>query len=132
LLRYRTADLVRKVPAETCSCGRTFDLYEGGVLGRTDDMKLVRGTNVYPRAVEGIVREFAAVGEFQIRLFTTPDLRDEIAVRVEAPEDPDLFGELRRRLSAAHEGLNFQVERAPDGSLPRFELKARRVVDARA
>ncbi|MDQ1653136.1 MAG: phenylacetate-CoA ligase [Cryptosporangiaceae bacterium] len=132
LLRYRTADLVRKVPAGTCSCGRTFDLYEGGVLGRTDDMKLVRGTNVYPRAVEGIVREFASVGEFQIRLFTTPDLRDEIAVRVEAPEDPDLLGDLRRRLAAAHEGLRFQIERVPGGSLPRFELKARRVVDARA
>src|SRR5207247_9926467 len=52
VLRYRTRDLVVRVPASGCTCGRTFDLYEGGIRGRVDDMKLVRGTNVYPRAVE--------------------------------------------------------------------------------
>src|SRR5919199_2609124 len=40
IIRYRTRDLVRRVPASTCSCGRTFDLYEGGILGRTDDMRI--------------------------------------------------------------------------------------------
>jgi phenylacetate-CoA ligase len=133
LLRYRTADLVRKVPAAGCDCGRTFDLYDGGVLGRTDDMLLVRGTNVYPRAVEAIVREFAEITEFQVRLFTTESRRDEIAVRIELPsgDQPGLREELRRRLRDAHEGLNFLVERADDESLPRFELKARRVADER-
>ncbi|HZB02800.1 MAG TPA: AMP-binding protein, partial [Actinomycetota bacterium] len=56
VIRYRTRDFVVRVPGTTCSCGRTFDLYEGGIRGRVDDMKLVRGTNVYPRAVEAIVR----------------------------------------------------------------------------
>ena len=82
LLRYRTADLVAKVPASRCGCGRGFDLYEGGILGRVDDMKLVRGTNVYPRAVEGIVREFPAVEEFQL-LLTREGHFDRIALRVE-------------------------------------------------
>ena len=49
-----------------CTCGRGFDIYEGGILGRVDDMKIVRGTNVYPRAIEAIVREFPEVDEFQI------------------------------------------------------------------
>src|SRR5690606_35702146 len=52
LIRYRTNDLVVKVPHSTCACGRTGDIYHGGIQGRWDDMKLVRGTNVYPRAVE--------------------------------------------------------------------------------
>lgn len=51
LIPYRTADKVVKIPASTDSNARTWDLYEGGILGRVDDMKLVRGTNVYMRAV---------------------------------------------------------------------------------
>lgn len=136
LLRYRTADLVCKVPASNCSCGRTFDIYHGGILGRVDDMKLVRGTNVYPRAVEGIVREFSNVEEFQLVL-TREGIADEITLRVElSPEVTD--GEwtqikelLGKELSAAHEGLRFNVQRASSGELPRFELKARRTVDLR-
>lgn len=133
LIRYRTADLVRKVPAGECSCGRTGDLYAGGVLGRVDDMLLVRGTNVYPSAVEGVVREFGEVGEFQVRVFRTESLRDEIALRVECGEQswPELRRGLHARLAEDHEGLNFQVERAEPGELPRFELKARRVRDER-
>ncbi len=53
IIRYRTHDLVRRVPAGECSCGRGFDLYWGGILGRTDDVRIVRGTNVHPSAVEG-------------------------------------------------------------------------------
>jgi phenylacetate-CoA ligase len=136
LLRYRTADLVAKVPASRCACGRGFDLYEGGILGRVDDMKLVRGTNVYPRAVEGIVREFPNVEEFQLRL-TREGQFDRIALRVEpAPGTPDAEWEdmaagLAKALAEAHEGLRFEVERAAEGELPRFELKARRTVDER-
>src|SRR5918992_4850049 len=85
VIRYRTRDLVLKVPADTCSCGRTFDIYDGGIRGRVDDMKLVRGTNVYPRAVEAIVREYNAIDEFQIHLFTAEGIRDEIEVLVEIP-----------------------------------------------
>jgi phenylacetate-CoA ligase len=137
LLRYRTADLVCKVPAARCDCGRGFDLYEGGILGRVDDMKLVRGTNVYPRAVEAIVREYPVVEEFQLRLTRGDDLLDRIALRVELPPDAadatwaELREQLAKDLAAAHEGLRFEVERAATGELPRFELKARRTVDLR-
>jgi phenylacetate-CoA ligase len=136
LIRYRTQDLVVKVPAARCRCGRSFDLYEGGLLGRVDDMKLVRGTNVYPRAIESLVREHDAIDEFQIVLTREEGIRDEITVRVELK--PDCQGQweglapaLARELADAHEGLRFNVERAEAGALPRFELKARRVVDKR-
>jgi phenylacetate-coenzyme A ligase PaaK-like adenylate-forming protein len=136
LIRYRTGDLVCRVPASTCSCGRGFDIYEGGILGRVDDMKIIRGTNVYPRGIEGIVREFAEVDEFQI-VITREGVRDEITLRVEMkaewPDDgwESLSDTLHRRLALAHEGLNFRVERAGAGELPRFELKAKRTVDHR-
>jgi phenylacetate-CoA ligase len=136
LLRYRTGDLVSKVPAATCRCGRGFDIYEGGILGRVDDMKIVRGTNVYPRAIEAIVREFPEVDEFQT-LITREGIRDEITLRVECKPDwpadqwDTLSDNLHRRLGLAHEGLNFRVERAGEGELPRFELKAKRTVDQR-
>ncbi|MFL5795436.1 MAG: phenylacetate--CoA ligase family protein, partial [Actinomycetota bacterium] len=136
LVRYRTADLVTRVPASRCSCGRGFDLYEGGILGRVDDMKLVRGTNVYPRAVEGIVREFPGVEEFQL-LLTREGHFDRIALRVEPAPDvsdeawADMADRLAKALAEAHEGLRFEVERATPGELPRFELKARRTVDRR-
>jgi phenylacetate-CoA ligase len=135
VLRYRTRDLVVKVPGSTCPCGRTFDLYDGGIRGRVDDMKLIRGTNVYPRAVEAIVRERPEVDEFQIHLFTADGIRDEIEVLVEIPDtsvDADrLCGDLADALAGAHEGLRFGVRRVDDGSLPRFELKAKRLMDER-
>jgi phenylacetate-CoA ligase len=134
LIRYRTGDLVCKVPAASCACGRGFDIYEGGILGRVDDMKLVRGTNVYPRAIEAIIREFPTVDEFQC-VITREGIRDEITLRVElkpgSGEWDTVSDELHRRLALAHEGLNFRVERAGEGELPRFELKAKRTVDLR-
>jgi phenylacetate-CoA ligase len=136
LVRYRTADLVAKVPASRCTCGRGFDLYEGGILGRVDDMKLVRGTNVYPRAVEGIVREFPGIEEFQL-LLTREGYFDRITLRVEPAASiteeawAEMAGQLGKALAEAHEGLRFEVERAGAGELPRFELKARRTVDRR-
>jgi phenylacetate-CoA ligase len=136
LLRYRTGDLVCRVPASVCSCGRGFDIYEGGILGRVDDMKIIRGTNVYPRAIEAIVREYSEVDEFQT-VITREGVRDEITLRVELKPEWDaerwdgLAETLHNRLALTHEGLNFRIERAGEGELPRFELKAKRTVDKR-
>jgi phenylacetate-CoA ligase len=136
LLRYRTKDMVVKVPHSHCKCGRTFDIYEGGILGRVDDMKLIRGTNVYPRAVEAIVREHGEVEEFQIILTREEGIRDEITVKVElkaaaAERWPQIEKALGKDLADAHEGLRFNVVRAAAGELPRFELKAKRLQDLR-
>lgn len=136
LLRYRTADMVVKIPAGTTTSGRTWDLYQGGIIGRVDDMKLVRGTNVYPGAVEAIVRGFDGIDEFQIRIERQDD-RDEISLLVDTAESMSeatwvgLSARLSAELADAHEGLRFLVERTPTGALPRFELKAKRLTDLR-
>ncbi len=136
VLRYRTKDMVMKVPAQTCSCGRTWDLYDGGIRGRWDDMKLIRGTNVYPRAVEAIIREYAAIDEFQIYVWRKDDLTDEITIKVEIKQGlddqwPQIQQALVKDLANAHEGLRFNIELMDYGALPRFELKAKRLVDVR-
>jgi phenylacetate-CoA ligase len=136
VLRYRTKDMVIKVPYSTCTCGRTGDLYDGGIRGRWDDMKLIRGTNVYPRAVESLVRDHDSIDEFQIYIWRRDDLRDEITIKVELKpgheaEWPELSAALARELAQAHEGLHFLIELMEPGVLPRFELKARRLVDSR-
>ncbi len=136
LLRYRTGDLVVKSPHTAAANGRTFDLYQGGIIGRVDDMKLVRGTNVYPRAIEQIVRTHDDVDEFQVEI-VREGIRDEIILRVETVEHfdgttwPVLEEALRLDLAEAHEGLRFHVHHAAPGALPRYELKARRLTDLR-
>ncbi|MHC5064167.1 MAG: phenylacetate--CoA ligase family protein [Planctomycetota bacterium] len=136
LIRYRTRDLVQRVPHDSCSCGRTGDIYQGGILGRVDDMKCIRGTNVYPRAVETIIREFPEIEEFQILLTREEGIRDEITVQVELKPDreagwPQLEKKLSTDLADAHEGLRFNLSKAAEGELPRFELKAKRMQDLR-
>ena len=136
VIRYRSKDMVMKVPGSTCSCGRTWDIYDGGIRGRWDDMKLIRGTNVYPRAVEAIVREYVSIDEFQIYIWRKEDLQDEITIKVEVKpgyetEWETLHPKLLKDLANAHEGLRFIIERMDHGNLPRFELKAKRLIDAR-
>ncbi len=136
VIRYRTKDMVMRVPAATCTCGRTWDIYDGGIRGRWDDMKLIRGTNVYPRAVESIIREYAAIDEFQIYVWRKDDLQDEITIKVEIKPGHEaewhtLHHQLAKDLAHAHEGLRFNIERMEHGTLPRFELKAKRLIDAR-
>jgi phenylacetate-CoA ligase len=132
VLRYRSGDRVR-VAAEACPCGRSFVRLEGGILGRVDDMLTVRGINVFPSALEGIVRRFAVVDEFQIEVFRRGAL-DEVRVLLEidgsggsavtVPETVSGVAEaIRRDL-----GIRIEVAAVPARTLPRYELKARRVV----
>ena len=124
VIRYATGDRVR-VADGPCGCGRTFVRLEGGILGRLDDMLIVRGVNVFPSAIEGIVRRFPAIDEFQIEVFRDGQL-DEIRVLVEAGDESTC-----RRLGEAFRagiGIRLDVSAVPPQSLPRWELKARRVV----
>ena len=123
-VRYRTRDRVRLAQGP-CACGRTFMRLEGGILGRLDDMLIVRGINVFPAVIEGVVRRFPAIDEFQIEVFRDGEL-DEVRVLVEL-EDPSGVRPLQEAFREAI-GLRLQVAAVPPKSLPRFELKARRVV----
>lgn len=125
LLRYRTGDLVRK--------GRAPDgglCLDGGILGRRDDMVVVRGVNVYPSAVENILRRFPQLTEYQVR----EEWRDgmlELRLAVElTPDAPaDTPQAIERALHDAL-ALRIAVDSQPPGSLPRFEFKSKRWIKA--
>jgi phenylacetate-CoA ligase len=127
LIRYRTGDLVELDDAP-CACGRRSARLHGGILGRADDMVIVRGMNVFPSAIEGVLREFAEVHEFRIEVAARRGMTElRVLLDAAADADPSLAGHVAERL---HERLLLRVpcELVPAGSLPRFELKARRVV----
>jgi len=124
VIRYRSGDRVR-VATEPCPCGRTFLRLEGGVLGRLDDMLIVRGVNLFPSAIEGIVRRFPGIDEFQIEVFRAGEL-DEVRVLVEA-SDEAVVAALRAAFRADL-GIRLEVVPVPPRTLPRYELKARRLV----
>jgi phenylacetate-CoA ligase len=126
-LRYRTGDLVRVDP-RPCPCGRTFLRLGGGILGRTDDMIHVRGNNVYPSALEAVIRRFPEVAEFRVEVETRRSL-PVLRVQLE-PAAGSGDGIAERVDRAIRDELLFRAEVtvvAP-GSLPRFEMKARRLV----
>lgn len=125
-IRYRSGDLVRH-GGYSCACGRTFLILPGGVLGRVDDMLIVRGVNVYPSALANILHRFPEVGEYRV-IVTSEGPMDEIALQVECPQQ--LKATIVEEL---HVALNLRVpiETVAPGTLPRFELKARRVEDRR-
>ncbi|HLI70794.1 MAG TPA: AMP-binding protein [Ktedonobacteraceae bacterium] len=126
VLRYRTGDLVR-LGGYDCGCGRSFLSLPGGVLGRADDMLVVRGVNVYPSALADILHRFPEVQEYRI-IVTRSGEMDEIQLQVECP--PETVARLGEEL---HVALNLRVpiETVDFGSLPRFEMKARRIEDRR-
>ncbi len=130
VLRYRTGDRVRLHP-EMCSCGRTYRRLEGGVIGRMDDALIVRGVNVYPSAIENVIRACEGAGEFAVDVFRRGTM-DDIEVRVEAqPSLADAVCERIGRTLRDALALRTSVQAALPGSLPRFELKAQRVNDHR-
>jgi phenylacetate-CoA ligase len=132
LLRYRTSDMVQAAPEDRCECGTRDLALNGGILGRTDDMLVVRGVNVYPSAVENILRGFEAVGEYRVEIQNHRTL-PELSIQVEATPAHANDSTLTHRLEAALTNafaLRIPVSLVPQGSLPRFEMKARRWVNA--
>jgi len=127
LLRYRTGDLVRLSPG-VCVCGRHNTTLDGGILGRVDDMVIVRGVNVYPSAVEEILRQFDDVAEYRVHVSGAAALV-ELRVEVEPAEGCGATATLVARVQAALEtafNLRVPVAAVAAGTLPRFEMKARR------
>jgi phenylacetate-CoA ligase len=126
VIRYRTGDVVR-VDDTPCACGRTFTRFAGGVIGRADDMVVVRGVNIFPAAVENLLRRHRAVDEFRVEITQVREMA-EIHIEIECRDGAD-HKDTVRAVRAAFEsslGLRPKVTPVPRGSLPRFELKARR------
>lgn len=132
LIRYRTNDQVR-LKRGTCACGRTFARLDGGILGRVDEMFIVRGNNVFPTAVEAVLRRFPELAEFRVNIIesgTLTRVKVEIEPTPEISDAPSLCQRVGRTLQ---ESLSFKadVEAVAPGSLPRFEMKAKRFVRVR-
>jgi phenylacetate-CoA ligase len=125
VIRYRTGDLVQP-SYQPCPCGRPFLLLQGGVLGRVDDMLIVRGVNVFPSAVENVMREFHEIEEFRVEIFEKQAMK-EIKLILE-PRESSVIGLADQVSQRVREriGLRPHVELVAPGTLPRFELKARR------
>ena len=130
-IRDRTGDRV-DARRGRCGCGRTLVKLRGGILGRVDDMVTVRGVNVFPSAIENIVRRFDEVDEFRIELIRE---RGMDALRCAIEPRTDVAGGHARALAdrvaeAIHGdvGIRCAVSVAAPGSLPRFEAKARRFI----
>jgi phenylacetate-CoA ligase len=121
VVRYRTGDRVCLIE-DRCECGRTFGRLAGGILGRADDMLIVRGVNVFPTAIEDVVRQFDSVDEFRIEVHRRSEM---LEVRVVVEIDRERYGaeqvnvtlaDLRRRLRAAC-GIRIDADAAAAGTL---------------
>lgn len=125
LIRYRTGDLVK--PDRDVSAPNHFVRLAGGVLGRVDQMLIVRGVNIYPSAIEQILRSIPEVAEYRITAKKKGEL-DALSVEVEDRlQEPTRIAQLlNTRL-----GLKVEVRCVPCGSLPRFEQKGKRFLDQR-
>lgn len=125
VIRYRTGDLVRPRWEHDDPC--RFVLLDGGVLGRADDMLVVRGVNIFPSSLDQILREFPEVAEYRITASRAGHL-DQLAIEVEdrAGRPERIAQQLELRL-----GLKIAVRCVPPGSLPRTEGKGKRFVDQR-
>lgn len=136
LINYRTHDLVRAFNYPTCGCGRSWRYLDGVVLGRSDHMVTIKGTNIYPSAVENLIAGVPGVSpHFQIVLYREGAL-DDLLIRFEAA--PDITGAQERQVADAVVkrirdvvGVRIRAEVAEAGSLPRTDLKAKRIVDRR-
>jgi phenylacetate-CoA ligase len=141
MLRYRTRDRTY-LTREPCLCGRTSARI-GKILGRTDDMLIVRGVNVFPSQIEhALLRLEGLAPHYQLILTTRADRQDELRVRIEPADSPDknpgaeagdraaLAGRAR---AALHDALGLQVlvDLVAPGTIPRSEGKAVRVLDER-
>lgn len=137
MIRYRTRDICA-LRREKCECGRTLITMDK-ILGRTDDMMIISGVNVFPSQIESVLMEFTEVEpQYQIRLKKKGYI-DTIAVETEVKPavyaaGPEKVDELSKRVSARIQqviGINVPVTVLPQDSIERSIGKARRVIDER-
>jgi len=137
MIRFRTGDLTRILPGD-CPCGRTFRRI-GRILGRSDDMLIIRGTNVFPSQIEAVLLEVEGMTPHYRVVVERQGALDEATVEVEATESvfldrisehQNLVERLKKRL-ASELGVSFRVRLVEPKSLERTDGKVKRVLDRR-
>lgn len=126
LLRYRTGDIVSAEYRTPCACGSHELALLGGILGRKDDMTVIRGINIFPSAVEEIVRRQGSIDEYRVEISTQNDLA-AMKVIIESAGGETVRRQLEKQFQRAM-FLRIPVVLAPANSLPRYEMKAKRWV----
>jgi phenylacetate-CoA ligase len=133
-IRFDSKDVIRWADY-TCECGRTFRIIDGGVVGRSDDITKVKGVLLAPTAIEEVVRSFTELGdEYEVVVAKKGDI-DDILLKIEIKPGLEhqreallvrLKDELRVKTN-----LGYRMEVHPFGTLPRYEVKAKRFKDLR-
>jgi phenylacetate-CoA ligase len=133
LIRYRMRDLV-KFNKKPCDCGRTFLRLDGGILGRSDDMFQFAGVNIFPSAIENFIREVPEFSnEYQI-VVPSIGIGRHLKIRVEPAHEDISQEKMNQAVRAFMEKFKYRITITPDveivkiGKLPRFELKAKRLI----
>ena len=141
MIRFWSGDLALWTD-EPCACGRTYPRLPKGIYGRVDDMLVIRGENVYPSAIEEVLRAMDGFGgEFRI-IVTRERVMDDLTVQVEynaelesaAKGDPGVLSRFQKDVEARIKsklGVRPTIELASPGSIERTQFKARRVIDRR-
>ena len=134
-IRFDSKDVIEWSPVERCECGRTFRLLKGGVVGRADDITKVKGVLLAPTAIEEVVRDIPELGdEYEVVVTKKGDI-DDITLKVEIAPD------FKRNVEAVEQklvqqlrlktGLRYNLEFHDYGTLPRYDVKAKRFKDLR-
>lgn len=137
LIRFRSNDRVRLLPPRLCDCGRESAAWEVGTISRYDDMIKIKATNVWPQAVDEAVFSFSEIEEYNGRVLITEDGLEVAKVTVEFKKIPldnrakaTILENLSDKIKEVTQ-VTMRVEEVPQGTLPRFEYKARRWTDER-
>jgi phenylacetate-CoA ligase len=133
-IRFDSKDVIQWAEY-TCDCGRTFRIIDGGVIGRSDDITKVKGVLLAPTAIEEVVRSIPELAnDYQVTVSKKGDI-DDILLDIEfKPEyenrKEEVLGRLKDQLRV-RVNLGFRISTHPYGSLPRYEVKAKRFKDLR-
>jgi len=133
-INYRSHDLVRAY--NSCPCGSTWLFFKEGILGRTDNMTIYKGTNIYQAAVENIVASFANASDYFELVITRKNNEDCMIINLEPTPSTNKseFSELSKNITQAIKkgiGVTIPVEIVPVDSLPRYQVKTKRISDKR-
>jgi phenylacetate-CoA ligase len=133
-IRFDSKDVIRWADYD-CDCGRTFRIIDGGVVGRADDITKVKGVLLAPTAIEEVVRSFSELSdEYEVMVSKKGDI-DDILLKIELkPGCEGKQDEILQRLKdqlRVKTNLGYRMEVHPFGSLPRYEVKAKRFKDLR-
>jgi phenylacetate-CoA ligase len=139
VVRFRTGDKGRYIPASGCRCGRHWAGIEASSITRLDDMMKIRGNNVWPSAIDAVLFRHPSVWEYAGRVFTSDDGKTGVEVRLALRDgSPEVDGDARPLLTMlaneikAATNVNMALRVVPRSDLPTYDYKSRRWADERA